>query len=279
MKTPKFLHLLLYGFISLVILGCYPTKNYLDPKGPRFAGNYSTTRTPDGDTIKVVSFNIKYALEIEQAIRELDSIPQIRDADILLLQEMNEDATDFIARHLNYNYVYYPATVHPQIKYNFGNAVLSKWPIKTDRKIILPYEPVIGKTKRIAVCARVAIGTTQIIAYSVHTATMTLRTDKRLSQADSLLKSIALQNEMIIVGGDFNTVFAETIRNLDDLFEKNSFVRATIDVGPTLEKGPFDFTMDHIYVKGFKVIDSGSVQTEASDHRPIWTILTSDKSK
>ena len=279
MKTPKFLYFLFYGFMSLVILDCSPTKNYLDPRRPRFAGNYSEATAPAGDTIKVVSFNIKYALEIEQAIRELDSIPQIKDADILLLQEMNEDATDFIARHLNYNYVYYPATVHPQINYNFGNAVLSKWPIKADRKIILPYEPVIGKTKRIAVCARVSIGTTQVVAYSVHTATMTLSTDKRLSQADSLLKSIASHNEKVIVGGDFNTVFAETIRNLDELFEKNSFNRATIDVGPTLEKGPFDFTMDHIYVKGFKVINYGSVPTQASDHKPIWTILTLDKNK
>jgi endonuclease/exonuclease/phosphatase family metal-dependent hydrolase len=277
MKTSKFLHFLIYGFLFAVILHCYSTKNYLDPEGPRFTGNYSETTAPAGDTIKVVSFNIKYALEIEQAIRELGSIPQIKDADILLLQEMNEDATDFIARHLNYNFVYYPATVHPQIKYNFGNAVLSKWPIKADRKVILPYEPVIGKTKRIAVCAQVTIGTTQIITYSVHTATMTLSTDKRLSQADSLIKSIALENKHVVVGGDFNTVFTETIRNLDELFEKNSFVRATIDVGPTLEKGPFDFTMDHIYVKGFKVIDYGSVPTEASDHKPIWTLLTLER--
>jgi endonuclease/exonuclease/phosphatase family metal-dependent hydrolase len=260
-------------FFTLAAFNCYSPKNYLDPQGPRFSANYSDLRVQIKDTLKVVSFNIKYSRKIEQAIRELDSLPEIKDADILLLQEMNEYGSDQAARALGYNFIYYPATLHPQIDSNFGNAVLTPWPIQTDQKILLPYEPSLGRTKRIAVSAQISIGERKIMAYSVHTATIILSPDKRLKQADSLLNSLSINEDHIIIGGDFNTLFKQNIRDLDDVFSKNNFTRATRQVGPTLQRGPFKFRTDHLYVKGFEVLDAGTVSTKASDHQPIWAIL------
>jgi endonuclease/exonuclease/phosphatase family metal-dependent hydrolase len=266
----SFLWILLF---ALIIFRCYSPKNYLDPAGPKFSGNYSELPTITKDTLKVVSFNIKYSRKIKQAIRELDSIPEIKSADILLLQEMNESGSDKIARALGYNYIYYPATLHPQIDSNFGNAVLTRWPIKKDKKILLPYEPSLGRTKRIAVSAQISVGKRSIVAYSVHTATIILSPNKRLKQADSLLNSISMNDQHIVIGGDFNTFFSQNIRDLDAIFSKNRFLRATREVGPTLKRGPFKFRMDHLYVKGFEIIDAGTVLTDASDHQPIWAIL------
>ena len=259
--------------ITLAAFKCYSPKNYLDPEGPRFSANYSDFRVQSKDTLKIVSFNIKYSRKIERAIRELDSLPEIKDADILLLQEMNEYGSDQVARALGYNYIYYPATLHPQTESNFGNAVLTPWPIQADQKILLPYEPSLGRTKRIAVSAQISIGERKIMAYSVHTATIILSPDMRLKQADSLLNSLSVDEEHIIIGGDFNTIFEQNIRDLDAVFTKNNFTRATRRVGPTLQRGPFKFRTDHLYVKGFEVLDAGTVFTEASDHQPIWTIL------
>jgi endonuclease/exonuclease/phosphatase family metal-dependent hydrolase len=274
---PYFLSLLVSFFLFLQVSGCYSPKNYLDPAGPKFEGKYASYSTAQKDTIKVVSFNIKYSRKIEQAIRELDSIPAIRNADILLLQEMNEQGSDRIARSLGYNYVYYPATVHPQINSNFGNAVLTRWPILRDKKIILPHSPSLGNTRRIAVAARIVISNRHIIAYSVHTATITLTPEKRMEQADSLLNSIQRNYKHIIIGGDFNTLFDQNIRNLDSLFTRNGFTRASRAVGPTMSRGPFDFTLDHLFTRGFTKVSAGTVPTRASDHQPIWVILVFDK--
>ena len=49
----------------------------------------------------------KHAKEIEAAIAELQSSEELRQADVLMLQEMDETGTAQIARELGYNYGYY----------------------------------------------------------------------------------------------------------------------------------------------------------------------------
>ena len=51
---------------------------------------------------------------------------------------MDAPRTDAVARHLQMNYVYYPGSVHENGR-DFGNAVLSRWPIVADKKLILPH--------------------------------------------------------------------------------------------------------------------------------------------
>jgi len=267
-------------FILLIIFwgylggfSCSAPKNYLSPDRPKFTGSYALRNPTLNDTLKVVSFNIKFAKKIRQAINELQTIRELQGADIILLQEMDESGTDSIAKTLGYNYVYYPATVHPQSDRNFGNAILSRWPLTSHKKIILPHEPLLGRTKRIAVSSYVEFAGLEILVYSVHTATAVVSSENRLNQADSILKSISEQHPHIIIGGDFNTLFSQNIRDLESVFLKNGFSRASRDAGVTVEKAFFNFTLDHVFVKGLELIESGTTETEASDHRPLWVLL------
>ncbi len=108
----------------------------------------------------------------------------MKEADIILLQEMNEEGVDKIAKSLEYNYVYYPASIHTHHGKNFGNAILTKMQISDSQKIILPYQNPKNGQKRIAVSATILINDYKVLVYSVHTETFWLSSRQRGSQLD-----------------------------------------------------------------------------------------------
>jgi endonuclease/exonuclease/phosphatase family metal-dependent hydrolase len=275
MISKKVTHLFFLVIMLLTILGttCQNARNYLSPEGPKFTGNYADHPGVFNDSLKVVTFNIKFAREVDQAIKTLRDSTALSGADIILLQEMDETGTEKIAKSLHYDYVYFPATVHPQTGRNFGNAILSRWPLQDVRKIILPYEFFLNKTRRIAVAASLKIDDINLRVYSVHTATVVLSEEKRMAQADSIIRSVSKSRPYIIVGGDFNTMFEKNVKDLDRIFRANGFIRASRGAGATLETGPVEFTMDHIYTKGFAALAEGVVETGASDHQAEWVMI------
>ncbi|HZM49995.1 MAG TPA: endonuclease, partial [Vicinamibacteria bacterium] len=107
--------------------GCATARNYLDPAGPRFAGQFAGTVAPR--PIRVVSFNVKYGRNVTGAAALLKGDVRLKGADVIALQEMDETGVECLARTLALNYVYYPGAVHPVDHRNFGNAILSPWPI------------------------------------------------------------------------------------------------------------------------------------------------------
>lgn len=263
--------------ILLVTLSCTVKKNYSNPEKPKFSGNFAT-ETPDfNGSIKVVTFNIKLSEKIEEAIEDLSQTPELKDADILLLQEMAEDGVAAIAQRLGYNFVYYPASLHYKHEKNYGNAILSKWPIEDYRKIILPYEHPMNRQIRIAALATIVVEEFEILTYSVHTEMFWLGSKKKLDQVDSILRSVADHFEYVIIGGDFNTNTENGIRDTEKLFTQADFSRASKGVGATSKGDPLglvDFELDHIFVKGFTTVNSGKLEeTQSSDHYPVWVTL------
>ena len=257
-----------------VISSCTPAKNYLDPEGPKSSGRYAEPARVFNDTLKVVSFNIKFADSIALAIRELSTFTELQGVDILLLQEMDEVGVEAIARALACNYVYYPATLHPQSGENFGNAILARWPIREDRKILLPHAAPGGQTRRIAVAALVEIAGIEILTYSVHTATFVQGEEKRLRQAETVLKNVPPQYEHVIIGGDFNTASDASLHAHRFLFQKNGYLLASSFWEPTAKRWIFEAALDHVFVKGLRAFAAGTVTaSRASDHKPIWVKL------
>jgi endonuclease/exonuclease/phosphatase (EEP) superfamily protein YafD len=259
----------------LLFLFCSSVSNYLNLKGPRFSGNFVNGTAPFNDTLKVISFNIKLAKKVDQAILELYEMEEFKNVDIILLQEMDDEGTEKMAKILEYNYVYYPASVHSKHHQNMGNAVLTKWPILRDKKIILPYENPKNKQRRIAVVASILINETEVLVYSVHTEVYWLNNeDERIEQADSIGRSIPDSAKFVLIGGDFNTLFPRVIETLDEKFLKYNLVRSTKGIGSTQKIGPIGFTFDHIYSRGFRMVNGGKfTHTRASDHYPIWIEL------
>src|SRR3954468_22779624 len=92
-------------FAALALTACHPG-NYLDARGPRYVGGptIDDQRGRNPDTLIVGSFNIAFAREIDSAIAVLRSDSMLRRADIVLLQEMDDDGTRRVAEAMHMRY-------------------------------------------------------------------------------------------------------------------------------------------------------------------------------
>jgi endonuclease/exonuclease/phosphatase family metal-dependent hydrolase len=265
--------------LVLAALSCGSISNYPDPDGPRSDGNFAgpATLKATPDSIKVISYNVKFGRKIDTAIKEFRTVPRLMFADIIMLQEMDGEGVRAIADSLDLEYVYYPASVHRATGRDFGNAILSRWPIRDFRKVILPFSKPTDDQKRIAVGATVTAGSLRIRVFSVHTETFLMNYDKRLEQADSLVRAVSKEYTHIIIAGDFNTPFGRNVKDIEESFVSSGFKRASSGAGWTarvLPSGLWKMELDHIFVKGFEVISTGKFEEgEASDHVPLWVML------
>jgi endonuclease/exonuclease/phosphatase family metal-dependent hydrolase len=153
--------------LAVLSAACGTASNYLDPQGPRYAGEYAGPPPATGD-VRVVTFNIAHAERIPQAIAILRKYDSLRAPDVLALQEMDESGTEAIARELGLNYVYYPASRGPGDERDMGEALLTPWPIEESWKVKLPHVTRGIHRSRAAVAARIRIGGHALVAYSVH---------------------------------------------------------------------------------------------------------------
>ena len=246
--------------------------NYEEETSPLFEGNYADKRpfipfTP----LKIITYNIDFGQLVDKAINELTTLPALKDSDIILLQEMDELGVDQIAQALQYNYIYYPASIHKHGK-NFGNAILSPWPIRQPYKLLLPYYSITIHQRRIAVRAMIDVGETAVLIYNAHTETYLSTRQHRRDQVAAILNNINPAQAHVIVAGDFNTVRKATTVRVDNLAAAQGLTRATVNVGATVHR--FPAIADHIYVRGFSVVEAGKAEeTAASDHLPVWAVL------
>ena len=256
------------------LTACQSIVNYTEPEGPLFIGAYATPPAEVPDEIKVITWNIKFSEKIDTAITELDTVTELQNADIILLQEMDEIGVETIAQALKLNDVYYPASVHSHHNKNFGNAILSKWPLSNPVKVQLPYANPKNQQTRIATRAVVTIGRKQIPVYSVHTETMWLSEANRMEQFDTLAADIGENSPYIIIGGDFNTLTEHSAEILLARFEQADLEYASAGAAPTFTVDGLAFTSDHIFTRGMTVLASGVwPHTNASDHFPVWVQL------
>lgn len=258
--------LLVAGIALTLIAGCANVTNFNDPKGPGLYVNYAPPRTQAPDSLRVVTFNIKYAKEIDKAIEVLRHTPELQNADVIALQEMDDKGTDQIARALHMNAVYYAASMHPVSQKPFGPAILTRWPVERGWKLILPHQTHIRSQKRVAACAIVHIGGRDVRIYSLHLeAPFRVRERKRREQAVAVIEDAKNWTGPVVIAGDLNDSL------LDDLFEKAGYEWGTKGMGPTV--GPLEF--DHVFAKDLgPVLRSGKSDAKgASDHRPVWAVF------
>jgi endonuclease/exonuclease/phosphatase family metal-dependent hydrolase len=244
---------------------CAPALNYVDPSRPRYAGRFAAA---DQDpAFRVVTFNVKFAREVDRAARLLREHPELRGADIVALQEMDAEGAERIARALGMDYVYYPAIRHPGTERDFGNAILSRWPLRDDRKLVLPYLSRFRDMQRIAVSATAATPLGPVRVYSVHLETPGgIAGVNRQRQAAAVIRD-AEPYPRVIVAGDMNS------RAVGEVFEWYGFRWVSKDLGSTISL----FAWDHVFTRGLNVAEgkAGIVRDNqgASDHLPVWAVL------
>lgn len=240
-----------------------------------FEGFYASALPPPEDTLKVVSYNIRFGKAIGQAIEAFRRYTSLVGADIVLLQEMDETGTEEMARQLRYNFVYYPACIHNYHGRHSGNAILARWPLLKTQKIVLPGRSPLNREMRLATKAWLKVGNREIVVYSTHTEVYLTPVSHRRRQVDALIADIPYQSEYIIAGGDFNTVSGRSIQRLVKQFARVGLERASKGAGSTMISYAYRPTAaDHIFVRGLQTLGRGTVrQAAASDHAPVWVEL------
>lgn len=255
---------LLFGLVS-----CRGGTNYHSPFGPRYGA--PAPACPSGRVgadLRIVTYNVAFSRKIDEAIRVLRDVPELAGADVVLLQEMTGDATARIAAALGMGYVYYPAIHHRRAKQDFGNAVLSRWPIERDEKLVLPHRSRYAGTQRAATIATIRVDTLAIRVYSTHLGTAAdISARRRLEQLDAILRDAA-RFPIAVVGGDMNTA------DVGPTARAHGFLWPTHDLPRTTRFGRWD----HVLVRGAALAmpaEAGAVEAgrSASDHSAVWVRL------
>lgn len=256
--------------LFVALAACRTGRNYVSPEGPRYAGGppaESAGARSSPAAFRIVSFNVEFAYHVDSAIAVLASDPALRGADVILLQEMDEEATQRIADTLAMWYVYYPAVFRFNTQRNLGNAVLSRWPIVEDRKLVLPHLSRIVRTQRVATAATIRVAQSLVRVYSIHLGTMAgMSPAARRDQLRTILAD-ADRYSRVVIGGDMNDAGIGQV------------ARAVGYVWPT-QHGPATTRLgrlDHIFLKGLVSPDSAAAGTVldvrgSSDHRPVWAV-------
>jgi endonuclease/exonuclease/phosphatase family metal-dependent hydrolase len=255
---------------SVHLVACAIEPNYLDPGGPRHAGDHTGGGSPTGGALRVVSYNLAFGREIDSAIAALQSEP-LAGADLILMQEMDADGVERIAAALQLRYVYYPASVkHGR---DWGNAILSRWPLLADHKLLLPHADPYTNTRRIAVGARVQVRGRPILVYSTHIATPSLGLGARLDQIQTIVDD-AGDVTLAVIGGDFNTGDPGSAGQVLELLRTGRFAWASNGARGSGSRLGYRITLDYVFARGLAASGSGTFQGPAgSDHQPIWVEL------
>lgn len=270
---------LLAAFLAIAAgLSC-STVNYLDPAGPMHEARFAPPgqmKPTAGAPLRVVTFNIAYAVKTEEALELLRQSPALQDIDVLALQEMDAPSTERIARELHMNSVYAASAVHPKTDRDFGCAILSPWPLVESGKVVLPIAALGSGVRRSAVRATVVRGDERIRVYSVHLPSpLGIIASSRREQARAMLAAAADSPDPVIIAGDFNS------KGLGKQFVEGGYAWITRHVGTTTRFFMFGLSYDHIFARGLLPVAGqeafGVVKENrgASDHLPVWALLAS----
>lgn len=270
----KALFVTLFVFLLIALIFMFsrrPVGDYSDIRGPSYQGNYAQATAEFDGNLRVVAWNMHYGENLDQETAVLATTDELRDADLLLLQEMSAQGVEQLAQTLSYNYVFYPAAMHRQRQEEYGNAILSKWPLADTTKIVLPNWLPSWLQSRNAARGVVIISDMNILVYSVHLDTTWMIPWWGLTQGKYLAQNIHDGYDLAIVGGDFNTWTPRSIRTLDSSMQKAGMERLTRDRGHTFEYSGLKLTLDHIFgTEGFDYQAGVYYGTDASDHYPLW---------
>ncbi len=207
------------------------------------------------DSFTVISFNVKFGEQPERAAETLAEAG-FETVDVLLLQEVDLRSTMLVAESLGHNYVYFPAAIHPASQRQFGLAVLSPWPIRDDRKILLPWLESGDDARKIAVAATVWPQGRPVGVMNAHlqSGLTPIKTGDQLQTITGCVftaNCVHADAPMLaglpyyVLAGDLNTRTGDSVRVADEVLGWSGLTRVP-GIGRTYKYLPFGF--DHMYV-------------------------------
>ena len=236
--------------------------------------------------LRVVTFNVhREAPDI--VIRGIRSDPALRDADLIILQEVHrvEPAADpcsaacALGKELQMYTHYAPG--HVQGDGTDGVAILSRAPIVASEVLELPDIDVhVNSGRRVALAATIRVDATPVMVYAVHL-TNRLTVAERRHQMRPLLEHARRHAMPVIMAGDFNTspytwlggIVPVPLGTQDDHLEAlvRSYGLETPVASVAATSRFMNMKLDAIYTRGFATYAFATSEADrASDHLALW---------
>ena len=229
--------------------------------------------------MRIVSWNIEMGRHIDRAADVIAHHPDLQGADVIFAQEMSTEGTDDLASRLGMHAHYHSAASHKMSGHPFGNAVLSRSPLRDCTPVLLPHKARIDGLARSALFATVqphgdGVGTSVLVA-SAHIETVLLSIRRRSEQIEAIADFVRNSSKPVVIGGDFNSASSRSRQAFESVFAEAGLSRLSGIGQETFRRFGRPFVLDHFFGRGVTVVDSGVVAVESvSDHEPIWVELS-----
>jgi endonuclease/exonuclease/phosphatase family metal-dependent hydrolase len=294
-RHPQFWELLRFSLLALLCAALFPA-TLVFPEGGNDPELLETGRaatlaeTPKAPAdIKVVSYNIRWrgGKELNELVEHLKHNSEIAGATIVGLQEVdrnkkrtgNLNTVKSIADKLGHYYAWAaPPTAKTDMEEETGVAILSSYPLKDVRRIVLPH-PGPGQRRRVALGATVDIDGTHLRVYSVHSENR-IPVHKKLEQSKAVLEELTNhpKNIRAIILGDLNTWEPSSVKKTSELFARENFTTPFANDKSTFLRTvlviPIKFKLDWIWLRGLEATSHGiDKKIRLSDHWPLWTVV------
>src|SRR5690606_3673400 len=199
--------------------GCEPVEPWCPPRRPMPDAPPSDALRPHrplpGRALRVATFNIRHGTGLDERL-DLERVARAiaaTGADVVGLQEVDRhlgrsDRTDqaaWLARHLGAHLAFGAAVDAPppapgRPRRQYGNAVLSWYPIRSAATVVLPRRQ--RPERRVLLDVRVAVGATPVRVLASHL--QNRAPDERLVQARAVCDHLAAGSGPAVVLADLN---------------------------------------------------------------------------
>lgn len=248
----------------------------------------TTPVTTTAKSVIIGSLNLAMVTDSAAIVKELESIPALRDADLLLFQEVVRESGGSVAEDVAKRMRREAAFASPDEKTaqtKGGVAILSKSSLSdvVIRKL-KPENLIFRSRRRIALggTAQTAVGPVRVVTTHLDTR---INPGERLAQLEPALDIARAFSGPSLIGGDFNTNDMQWVSNVVPVPFPNwqaSRVRSLMDSRGfhtpfTTRQPTFDhlgMQLDWIFTNTLRPLASGIVPMEFSDHHAVWAQFT-----
>ena len=225
--------------------------------------------------MRVVSWNIELGRNVDGVAEILLDHPDLQSADIVLSQEMSTDSANALAERLGMHVLYDWAELHCKTGEPFGNAIMTRSPLRDPEHLRLPHIARVNGQPRSAVFAATTVDDVDVLIGSIHLETVLLSLRRRVQQLEPVSQFLAGSAGPSIIGGDFNTASRRSIAAFERTLAAADMQRLSELGEETFHRFGRPFVLDHFFGRGLRALDGGVVPTGAvSDHEPIWVELS-----
>jgi len=266
------LNKLTLSFAAVPLLWCAVSAARVHIVPPRGA------ELPAGRGLSVVTLNMAKVTDAGRIASELRASPELRPADLLLLQEVKDHTAADVAAALGLQ-VAEGKAVHSSEQ---GLAILSRYPLTDVEVLRLPaYDLVFHSRFRFAIGATAMTPAGPLRVFDTHLDTR-LNAADRLRQLAPVVQAASRATVPVVIGGDFNSNGFYWLGHVVPLpvvggqcervwrFMEAGGYRSTLAPSTTT----FDWLgmhLDWIWARGLRVGESAVYPLEFSDHHAVLT--------